>query len=229
MIDQMSKESKKHCSHEIADHLDKNTNVRYYMDMSKGEDTRTAILEQAVQLASVQGLHGLTIGGLAQHTHLSKGGICAHFPSKQALQLAAIDHAATIFQRAVIQPAMESPSGLLRLQHLGEAWLTYIQQPVFLGGCFFTNAVFEVDDLDDQGVREAAVHQYQRFLAFVRAEVDEAIRQGQFQALMERDQFVFEFVGALIGVLVWRGLGQQSQGIALARRVLSEVLSHAQA
>ena len=63
--------------------------------MSKGELSKTHILDAAVQLASVQGLHGLTIGGLAQHTPLSKGGICAHFASKQALQLAVIDRDAS--------------------------------------------------------------------------------------------------------------------------------------
>jgi AcrR family transcriptional regulator len=90
--------------------------------MTKGDDTKISILNEAVQLASVHGLQGLTIGSLAEQVHLSKGGLCAHFPSKQSLQLAVIDHAASIFERAVVLPTLTTPSGRARLLALGEAW-----------------------------------------------------------------------------------------------------------
>src|SRR5262249_4194492 len=141
--------------------LDKNTNVRYYLHMSKGDLSKTYILDQAVQLASVCGVQGLTIGSLAQHTQKSKGGICAHFATKQALQLAVIDHAAVVFQRAVMEPTLPHPAGKERLQALGEAWFAYLQQGVFAGGCFFTNTLLETDDLEDGAVRAAAQKHYE--------------------------------------------------------------------
>ena len=196
--------------------------------MSKGEFTRTHILDQAVQLTSVHGLHGLTIGSLAEHTHLSKGGICAHFSSKQALQLAVIEHASDIFQRAVIQPVLTSSPGRERLEHLGQTWLEYLQQRIFVGGCFFSNVVLEVDDLEDQEVRVSVLEYYQQFLAFVRQEAEEALRLGQFRASVLCDQFVFEFAGILLGTVMWRGLEKQSEGIVLARRSLAGLLSRAQ-
>jgi AcrR family transcriptional regulator len=196
--------------------------------MNKGDDTKISILNEAVQLASVHGLQGLTIGGLAQQVHLSKGGLCAHFPSKQSLQLAVIDHAANIFERAVVLPTLTTPSGQARLLALGEAWFEYLQQPVFLGGCFFTNAVLEVDDLADQDVRASVLRYYQRFLAFIQREVHAAVQQGQIHPAMMGEHFDFAFVGILLGTLVWRGLGQQREGIRQARQALTLLLQSEQ-
>ena len=42
--------------------------------MGKGDETRQAIVERAAQLASVEGLRGLTIGRLAEELGLSKRG-----------------------------------------------------------------------------------------------------------------------------------------------------------
>ena len=197
--------------------------------MSKGELSKTYILDEAVQLASVHGLHGLTIGSLAQHTQMSKGGICAHFASKQALQLAVIDQATHLFQRAVIAPALAQPAGKDRLLALGEAWFAYLEQGVFLGGCFFTNVLLETDDLEDEEVRAAAQRQYERFISFVHAQVEEAVRQGQFRQTTPAEQVAFEFVSILLGALVWRALGRQQAGIASARPLVAALVARATA
>lgn len=197
--------------------------------MSKGELSKTHILDEAVQLASVRGLHGLTIGSLAQHTQMSKGGICAHFASKQALQLAVIDQASHLFQRAVIAPAFAQPAGKERLLALGEAWFAYLEQGVFLGGCFFTNVLLETDDLEDAEVRAAAQRQYERFISFVQSEAGSAIRQGQFAQTTPAEQWAFEFVSMLLGVLVWRALGRQQGGIATARPLVAALVARATA
>ena len=49
------------------------------------ERTRQTILETAAQLASVDGLEGLSIGRLADAVGMSKSGLYAHFRSKQEL------------------------------------------------------------------------------------------------------------------------------------------------
>src|SRR5579859_1589778 len=83
--------------------------------LRKGVRTRESILRVAVNLASVEGLEGLTIGRLADALKMSKSGLFAHFGSKEELQLATVDMARTIFSEAVKQPAMESPEGAPRL------------------------------------------------------------------------------------------------------------------
>ena len=90
---------------------------------AQGERTRQAILEAAVDLASVEGLEGLTIGRLAAALSMSKSGLFAHFGSKEELQLATVEAARDIFVREVIRPAFAAPKGLPRLWGLCDVWL----------------------------------------------------------------------------------------------------------
>jgi len=103
----------------------------------RGDRTRSAILEAAARLASVEGLEGLSIGGLAEHLGISKSGLYAHFRSKEELQLATILTAEAIFERDVVAPAMEASPGKARLLVLTDAFFDYVRSGVFPGGCFF--------------------------------------------------------------------------------------------
>jgi AcrR family transcriptional regulator len=107
--------------------------------------TREAILERAVDLASTQGLEGLTIGGLASELGLSKSGLFGHFGSKQELQLATVRQAATRFIKEVIEPAYREPEGRERLRALCERYLDHLASDVFPGGCFWAAAAAEFD------------------------------------------------------------------------------------
>src|SRR5271170_1309015 len=112
---------------------------------TNGARTRTAILQTAADLASVEGLDGLSIGRLASELAMSKSGLFAHFGSKEDLQLAAIEEARQRYVQEVITPALAAGSGITRLYALCEAFLSYIERGVFPGGCFFAAAVAEFD------------------------------------------------------------------------------------
>jgi AcrR family transcriptional regulator len=108
--------------------------------------TRDAILDRAVDLASTEGLEGLTIGRLASDLELSKSGLFGHFGSKEELQLASIEVASTRFVAEVIQPTLAQPEGAPRLRALARSYLNYLERGVFAGGCFFAAASIEFDD-----------------------------------------------------------------------------------
>ena len=105
--------------------------------------TRRVVLARAVDLASVEGLDGLSIGRLAADLEISKSGLIAHFGSKEGLQLATIRAARAIFVHTVIEPTLETPPGMGRLRGLLEAWLEYSSDRRFPGGCFFARASHE--------------------------------------------------------------------------------------
>src|SRR5216683_2380777 len=107
--------------------------------------TRQEILRVAMDIASAEGLEGLSIGRLATELRMSKTGIFAHFGSKEQLQLATVDAAKQIFLEQVVKPGLSSPRGLPRLKVMLESWLGYVERIVFRGGCFFAAASAEFD------------------------------------------------------------------------------------
>ena len=101
----------------------------------RGDRTRRAILARAVDLASAEGLEGLSIGRLATELGVSKSGLFAHFGSKQELQLETIDAASEIFEEIVWLPVADREPGLVRLAALMDSWLDYFHQGIFRGDC----------------------------------------------------------------------------------------------
>src|SRR5207244_111563 len=143
-----------------------------------GERTRAAILRQAVSLATVDGLEGLSIGNLAAALSMSKSGLYAHFGSKQELQLATVDAACQTFQVELIEPALAADPGLPQLVALCDAFFDHLERRTFPGGCFFAGAALEM------GARPGRVHErvvaFQRsFVAVVRQFVAKAQELGQ--------------------------------------------------
>lgn len=99
----------------------------------RGDQTRRLVLRKAVDIASVDGLEGLSIGRLAKELDASKSGVFAHFGSKEELQLATIRAARRIYADAVVEPALTVEPGLARVWTLSESWLEY-SRPARLPG-----------------------------------------------------------------------------------------------
>lgn len=133
----------------------------------KGTQTREAILDRAVDLASVEGLEGLTIGRLASELQMSKSGLFAHFGSKQELQLATIEAAAARFRATVVEPALEQPEGAPRLRAIAGRYLD--QTDTYSGGCFWAATSAEYDDRPGP-VRDAIAASLDAWLAALERE-----------------------------------------------------------
>jgi len=109
----------------------------------RGERTRAAVLDQALLLTTVAGLDGLSLSQVADALGVSKSGLFAHWRSKEALQLAVIDHARAQWTDRVIRPTFEVPRGVRRLWAVHDSRLAFYEAEVLPGGCFFANANFE--------------------------------------------------------------------------------------
>jgi AcrR family transcriptional regulator len=164
---------------------------------TKGERTRAAILDEAARLASVVGLEGLSIGGLATASGMSKSGLYAHFGSKQELQLATIDAARKTFVAEVFQPALLAPKGIRRLLAACDEFLSHVERRVFPGGCFFAAAAADVGTRPGP-VRDAIAAQQRDWLAVLERLAREAEELGELDAAVDPAQLAFELHALLV-------------------------------
>jgi AcrR family transcriptional regulator len=158
----------------------------------RGRRTRASILATAVDIASVEGLEGLTIGRLATELGMSKSGLFAHFGSKEELQLATIDAAREVFIEQVVHPVRTAGRGLPRLRALLDAKLAYLRDEVFRGGCFFDAARMEYDGRPPGPVRDAVIKQTDDWLELLAARVRAAQEAGHLDPAVEPEQLAFE-------------------------------------
>jgi AcrR family transcriptional regulator len=158
----------------------------------RGDRTRRAILTAAVNLASVEGLEGLSIGRLATELEMSKSGLFAHFGSKEELQISTVRAAAAIFGHRVVVPAEQGfPPGIARLQGMLDNWLDYMERGIFAGGCFFAAATIEMDGRPGP-VRDAVAQQMTRWAETLADYARTAIERGELRDDTDPDQLAFE-------------------------------------
>lgn len=160
--------------------------------MNKGRQTKAMILETATNLASQEGLGGLSIGLLAKRLGLSKSGLFAHFGSKDALLMAVTEAASRRFVEVVIRPAIAQPSGRPRLEALFENWLDWSESREFPGGCPIMAATLELDDQPGP-LRDYLLSQQQKWLATISQAAVIAVGEGHFGENTAQEQFAFEF------------------------------------
>jgi AcrR family transcriptional regulator len=158
----------------------------------RGDRTRRAILTAAVNVASVEGLEGLSIGRLATELEISKSGLFAHFGSKEELQISTVRAAAAIFVQRIVRPAEERfEPGIARLWGLLDAWLDYMERGIFAGGCFFAAATVEMDGRPGP-VRDAVAIQMSSWAGLLAEYTRVAQERGELVADADADQLAFE-------------------------------------
>ena len=158
--------------------------------MGKGEETKRAIVDQALELASTVGLDKVTIGALADATGMSKSGLFAHFRSKEQLQLQILVQARRRFTEIVIAPAFKKPRGEARLRAMFENAVGRWEEEL-PGGCIFHAVSAELDDQPGPA-RDYLVQTQRDYADTLRRAAEIAVEEGQFRKDLDLDQFVFE-------------------------------------
>ncbi|CAL9592877.1 hypothetical protein SUDANB121_05293 [Nocardiopsis dassonvillei] len=164
--------------------------------VQRGDQTRRAVLRRAVEIASVEGLEGLSLGRLAKELEVSKSGVFAHFGSKEELQLAAIRAGRRIFADHVVSGAMGARPGLTRLWRLFEDWSAYSQGRVFPGGCFFYTVNAEFESRPGR-VRDTLVAIRREWRDLLTRSATDAVQLGELAADTDVELLVFELASFL--------------------------------
>lgn len=190
---------------------------------ARGVRTREAILARAVDIASVEGLEGLTVGSLAEQLKMSKSGLFAHFGSKEELQLATVEKARQIFIENVSRPAVSARKGMPRLWRLVDYWLVLVEKRVFRGGCFFSAASFEFDSRRGV-VRDRIAEIMHEWIAVLSRAVFEAQKAGHVDPKVDPTRVAFEIHAMAMGGHWAFQLLDDRQAYSRARTTLLEKL-----
>ena len=169
------------------------------MAMRKGEQTRAAILDAALDLASRDGLEGLTIGLLAERMQMSKSGVFAHFGSREDLQVEVVREYHHRFEQEVFFPAIREPRGLPRLKALVGRWMEKRIQEVTTG-CIYISGAVEYDDRASSAVREQLEYSVTTWRSTLIRAISQAKEEGHLRADTDPRLMLFELYSLTLGL-----------------------------
>src|SRR3954454_14644767 len=158
---------------------------------ARGDNTRRAMLRRAMQIASVDGLEGLSLAGLAADLDMSKSGLFAQFGSKEELQLSTLRAARRVFSDEAVAPVADTPEGVRRLVALLGTWFGYISADTFEGGCLFMHAAAEFDSRPGK-VRDLIAETMGMFMALLVEQVGAATQNGELAPDTHAEQLAWE-------------------------------------
>jgi len=166
--------------------------------MRKGELTRAAILDVALDAASRDGLEGLTIGLLAEKMNMSKSGVFAHFGSREDLQIEVLKLYHHHFEQEVFYPSLKEARGLPRLQAMFALWVKRVTVEI-ASGCIYISGAVEYDDRPGP-IREALVGMVKAWQGALQRAAAQAIELGHLRNDVDADQIVYEMYGLILAL-----------------------------
>lgn len=166
--------------------------------LQKGQQTRVAILDAALGMATHVGLEGLSIGALAEMMGMSKSGVFAHFGSRDGLQIAVIREYHQRFEQEVFFPSIAEPRGLPRLRALVDRWLLRVSVEVD-SGCIYISGAVEFDDRPGP-VRDALAEMVRAWHAALAKAIRMAVAEGHLRQDTDPLQMLFEIHGLVLAL-----------------------------
>jgi AcrR family transcriptional regulator len=166
--------------------------------LQKGQQTKAAIVDAALGLATQIGLEGLSIGALAEVTQMSKSGVFAHFGSREELQISVIREYHARFEQEVFYPAVAEPRGLPRLRALFRNWMARTSVELD-SGCLYISGAVEFDDRPGP-VRDALASSVGTWHAAMKRAITLAKDEGHLRADVDEDQMLFEVHGLILAL-----------------------------
>jgi AcrR family transcriptional regulator len=194
--------------------------------VAKGEQTRRAILDHALGVATKEGLEGLTIGRLAQDLRLSKSGLFGHFRGKEELLLQVLETARARFIEQVVKPGLAAPRGEPRVRALFESWLAWERSSALPGGCPFIAAAVELDDRPGPA-RDYIVQSQKDWLDVIANSARTGVQEGHFRPDFDAEQFAYDFYGAVLSYHHVARLLRDPNAEARVRRSFESLLAQA--
>ena len=193
-----------------------------HVSLRKGQQTRVAIVNAALEQASRAGLEGLTIGALAEQMHMSKSGVFAHFGSREDLQIAVLKAYEERFIDEILKPSLREARGLPRLLAILNHWLdrTVIEAAL---GCIWISGASEYDDRPG-AVREVLVSMVRGWQREVSRAIEQCIQEGHLRQDADVNDLVFGIYGVILVLHHDSRLMRSAEALPRARRAIDRLL-----
>lgn len=164
-----------------------------WRDMGKGTETRKRIIAKSAPLFNRKGFEACSMQDIVEAVGLEKGGVYGHFANKEALALAAFDHAWTETCTSRTE-GMDSTTGAIAKlkRHVHNA----VNRPSFPGGCPLANTIIDSDDGNPALKKRArrGLREWQTFL-------EDIVKEGQDQNQVRPDIDAHDVVAVLISLV----------------------------
>ncbi|WP_331726026.1 TetR/AcrR family transcriptional regulator [Streptomyces sp. NBC_01012] len=191
---------------------------------AEAQATKGRILGRAAEIASEEGLDGITIGRLAEALEMSKSGVHKHFGTKESLQISTLDKAFVDFWHRVVEPALGEPPGLRRLRAVCANSVDYLEAPLLPGGCLMTAALTEYDGRPGR-VRDAVAEVWSRWQEQLRADLIAAVENAELPDRFDIDQALFEIIAAGLALNAAMQLQHDRSAAGRARLAIERALN----
>jgi AcrR family transcriptional regulator len=192
--------------------------------LQKGQQTKAAIVDAALGLATQIGLEGLSIGALAEVTQMSKSGVFAHFGSREELQISVIREYHRRFEEEVFYPAMREPRGLPRLRALFANWMQRTSVEID-SGCLYISGAVEFDDRPGP-VRDALASSVMTWQSAMKRAIQGAKAEGHLLPDVDEEQMLFEIHGLILALHYEARFLRDPVAITRANRAFENILGH---
>ena len=202
----------------------KSARAREGKALQKGQQTKAAIVDAALGLATQIGLEGLSIGALAEVTGMSKSGVFAHFGSREELQISVVREYHARFEEEVFFPAVREPRGLPRLRGLFERWVRRVSVEID-AGCIYISGAVEFDDRPGP-VRDALAAMVRTWHEALERAILIAMEEGHLRADTDPNQLLFEMHGLILALHHDARFLRHPGAVARARKAFDRVLDH---
>ena len=188
----------------------------------KGDQTKAAILSQALDLAGRDGLEGLTIGLLAERMQMSKSGVFAHFGSREDLQVAVVKEYHRRFQESVFEPALKKPRGLPRLQEMLNRWIAQRIHELTTG-CIYISGAVEFDDRPGL-VRDQLVESVQTWRQAILRAIRLSVEEGHLKKSTKPEAVLFLIYSIVLGLHHDAKFLHIDGSVDMAKRAIKQVI-----
>ena len=190
---------------------------------AKGQQTKATIIDAALQMATQVGLEGLSIGLLADHLHMSKSGVFAHFGSREELQMSVVREYHARFEHEVFMPVLKKKRGLPRLRALFDNWMKRTSEEID-SGCIYISGAVEFDDRPGP-VRDELVRSVRLWMDAVIQAIEMAIDEGHLRADTDARQMGFEIHGLILALHYEARLLQDAKATQRAHQAFEGILT----